>query len=62
MKKGDLYKVISKTSHEKSQYGEFVVLLEPLGNGEYYWSAINLASGKWHHYRIIDLEFISASR
>jgi len=60
MKEGDLCRVNNSRSHNPSQLGEFVVLLDVLGAK--YWRALNLSTGEWHHYKITDLEFISESR
>lgn len=64
-KSGDLYRVNVKNTHKPCQLGVFVVLLDKLGNSpleSIYWRGLNLSTGKWHHYRITDLEFISEGR
>lgn len=69
MKAGDLCRVSKENTHDPCQFGTFVVLLDVLGRGilgepdreSTYWRALNLSTGNWHHYKIVDLEFISES-
>ena len=62
-KAGDLYRVTVANTHRPCQLGSFVVLLDKLGHESgiesIYWRALNLSTGHWHHYKIVDLEFIS---
>lgn len=62
-KPGDLYRVNVKNTHNPCQHGAFIVLLDKLGHGSLtesiYWRGLNLSTGNWHHYKIVDLEFIS---
>ena len=60
MKAGDLYKVISMDTHTESQFGDYVILLKPIGqtaNAKYWW-VLNISKGTEHHHRILDLEVI----
>jgi len=58
---GDLYRVKLTGTHSPCQFGAYVVLIERLRESQY-WSATNLNTGNWHHYRITDLEFIAKGK
>jgi len=56
MKASDLYKVIKMGTHTQCHFGDYVVLLRPLG--QKYWWALNVNKGTEHHYRVDDLEAV----
>ena len=58
---GDLYRVKLRGTHSPCQFGAFVVLIERLRDS-LYWSATNLNTGRWHHYKITDLQFIAKGK
>ena len=58
MKIGDLCKVASMDTHTECHFGNYVILLAPLGqttNAKYWW-VLNVNKGSEHHYRVDDLE------
>ena len=60
MKAGDLYKIISMDTHTQCHFGDYVILLKPLGqtsNSKWWW-VLNVSKGSEHHYRVDDLEVV----
>ena len=69
MQVGDLCRVTRKGTHVHCQYGQYVILLEPLSpvnkplpEKVLYWKAHNITADKWHHYDADDLEVINENR
>ena len=65
MQVGDLCRVTRKGTHTHCQYGEYVILLEPLSpvnkplpEKVLYWRAYNIAANRWHDYFTSDLEVV----
>jgi hypothetical protein len=62
MKIGDLCKVIKKNTHKPCQYGDYVVILKPLGktwrSKTEYWAVHNVATGQDRHFKRTDLEVV----
>ena len=65
MKVGDLCRVIRKGTHVHCQYGEYVILLEPLSpvnkplpEKVLYWRAHNIKANRWYDYFTSDLEAV----
>ena len=61
MKIGDLCRITKKNTHKPCHYGDYVILLEPLGYGimAEYWIVYNILKGSEHHHEITEMEVIA---
>ena len=68
MKAGDLCKVIKKDTHTQCQYGQYVIILKPLGKSvkkdpaPKWFEVINQTTGKWHHHHRDHLKLVKPDK
>jgi hypothetical protein len=62
MKVGDLCKVTKRDTHRPCHYGDYVILLGPLGksrvSGAKYWWVLNISKDTENHHSVDELEVV----